>query len=265
MCFQHYNAIGDSFDRKFFCGRSASCAAGVASIDKPCAAGVMTGGAAKDDSGLEAAAGVTLAAVDATGGASADSGPASTDADMRDCTSQVTPAGNGAQDQTRTRVTSRSTTTGSTPLCNSKPITRSSANRSRVTAASHGTGRAPTAPHVIDPAALHEAVAVSDTPLGKVYTKLQASKNFGILNTNLNEQSSDLEKLVQSVKAEVLIVVKNQGEDVKEELKQLQKDLAESLMPDLLDNATQHVFRTIMPAMEALQAGMNELKEDIQK
>ena len=97
------------------------------------------------------APGVTLAAVDATGGASADSGPASTDADMRDCTSQVTPAGKGAQDQTRTRVTSRSTTPGSTPLCNSKRITRSSANRSRVTAASH----------VIDPAALHEAVAVS--------------------------------------------------------------------------------------------------------
>ena len=101
--------------------------------------------------------------------------------------------------------------------------------------------------------------------MGKVYTKLQASKDFGILNTKLNEQSTDLEKLVQSVKGEVLMVVKKQGEDAKEELQQVKKDLAESLMPDLLDKATQHVFRTMMPAMEALQAGMNELKEEIQK
>ena len=101
--------------------------------------------------------------------------------------------------------------------------------------------------------------------MAKVYTKLQASKDLGVFNTKLNEQSTDLEKLMKLVKAEVLMVVKKQGEDGKEERQQVKKDFAESLMHELLDKATRHVFRTMMPAMEALQAGMNELKEEKQK
>lgn len=46
--------------------------------------------------------------------------------------------------------------------------------------------------------------------------------------------------------------VKKQGEDAKENRQQVNKDPAAILMPDLLDKVS---------ALEALQAGMNELKE----
>ena len=101
--------------------------------------------------------------------------------------------------------------------------------------------------------------------MAKVYTKLQASKGLGVLNTKLNEESTDLEKLVKSLKAEVLMMVKKQGEYAKEEQPKVKKDLAKSLMPDFLDKATRHLSPTMMPAVEALQPGMNELKEEIQR